>query len=291
MIDIIVPTYRRHDLLPLTLKSVQDQTFDNWHCWISEDGCDPKTKACIEPFLADHRFTHICGEHAGFPARPRNRAVVQGTAEFIAILDDDDLWLPEKLEKQMEFMKDHRNCVMVGTNGYRWRGEPLSFKNISNLPIYHQKIPYGKVDIRLLLRGNCFIASTALMRRSAIEKCGLFNENLNPPIGEDLEMWYRLAAVGELWFIGDPLILYRDLPPKYYDNLEGKNLYLWRAGILRAAIKGSNIPSPLGSPENESLKKLFEEKIEYFQTGPHPFGNLGYLLRKKLCLLCSGGAR
>ncbi|MGV1098504.1 glycosyltransferase family 2 protein [Thiovibrio sp. JS02] len=289
MIDIIVPTYRRYELLPLTLKSVQEQTCKNWRCWISEDGCDPKTKACIEPLLADRRFTYLCGEHAGFPARPRNRAIAQGNAEYVAILDDDDLWLPEKLERQLAFLKSHPACAMVGSNGYRWQGEPISPTDIADhLPLYHRKIPYGRIDINLLLRENCFIASSVMIRRAALEKCGLFNEALSPPIGEDIEMWYRLAAGGELWFMGEPLVLYRDLPPKYYDILEGENLNLWRIGLLQAALEGSNIPSPLNLPENEPLRRLFQDKIEFFRTGPHLFGATGYLLKKKLGLLARG---
>lgn len=285
MIDIIVPTYRRYDLLPITLKSVKAQTFTNWRCWVSADGCDPKTQKIVQHFLEDPRFTYICDEHAGFPARPRNRAINQGNAEYIAILDDDDLWLPDKLEKQIIFLKNHPDCIMVGTNGYRWDGKPIKQEDKTNLPIYHQKIPHGRVDINFLLRGNCFITSSVMLRRVAIRKCGLFNEELTPPIGEDLEMWYRLAAAGELWFMDDPLVVYRELPTKHYDSLKGENLNHWKIALLQAALKGSNIPSPLTLPENKSLKKIFEDKIEYFQTGPHLFGNKGYLLKKKLGLL------
>lgn len=276
MIDIIIATYCRYDFLPLALESVQNQTFKDWRCWISEDGSDPKTQKCIQPFLEDKRFIYITGEHAGFPATPRNRAILRGNADYVAILDDDDLWLKEKLQKQISFFQEHPNCVMVGTNGYRWKGESVN----TNLPLYHKKIPHGKIDINLLLKGNCFIASSVMIRRSALEKCGLFNEKLNPPIGEDIELWYRLAAVGDLCFMRDPLIFYRDLPSKYYDTLKGHDLAVWRVNLLRAVLEGSNVPSPLCIPENASLRKLFEDKIDYFRTGPHTFGKIGYKLKK-----------
>lgn len=282
MIDIIIPTYRRYDLLPRTLASVQQQTFRDWHCWISEDGCDPKTPKIVQPFLEDPRFTYICGEHAGFPARPRNRAITQGQAEFVAILDDDDVWLPEKLQKQVDFLQEHPFCAMVGTNGYRWKGEE---QNIAALPIYHEKIPYGKIDINLLLQENCIIASSTLIRRSALDKAGLFNEELQPPIGEDIELWYRLAAVGELWFMEDPLVLYRDLPPKYYDTLKGHGLNAWRIGLLEAALNGTTVPSPITTPENAAMRKLFETKIDFFRTGPHLLGTFGYRLKRFLGFL------
>lgn len=281
-VDIILATYKRHNLLPNTLESVQNQTFKDWHCWISEDGSDPRTKECIQPFLQDERFTHITGEHAGFPAKPRNRAILLGNAEYIAILDDDDLWLEEKLEKQIKFLKSHPTCVMVGTNGYRWKGENTK---TSNLPLYHEKINYGKIDLNFLLKENCFIASTVMFRRSALEKCGLFNEKLNPAIGEDLELWYRLASAGDLWFMEDPLVFYRDLPPTYYNMLKGHALNAWRINLLQAALEGSNVPSPFCSPENAPLRKLFEDKIEYFRAAPHAFLKPIYKIKKFLRLL------
>jgi len=281
-VDIILPTYKRSSLLPSTLESVRNQTYRDWRCWISEDGSDPETKECIQPFLQDKRFIHITGEHAGFPARPRNRAILLGKAKYIAILDDDDLWLEEKLEKQIRFLENHPTCVLLGTNGYRWQGED---KNKQNLPLYHEKIRHGKIDINFLLKENCFIASSVLIRRNALEKSGLFNEKLNPPIGEDIELWYRLASTGDLWFMKEPLVFYRDLPPKYYDTLKGHDLNAWRINLLQAVLEGNNVPSPLCSPENASIKKLFEDKIDYFRTGPHPFGETGYKIKKLFGLL------
>ncbi len=119
IIDIVVATYNRAKLLPKTLKTVQSQTYPKWRCWVAEDGKTPETFEAIAPFLKDDRFIYLPGEHAGKPARPRNRAILQGSAEFIAFLDDDDLWLPEKLKCQVEFMDRHPGCVLLGSNAYR----------------------------------------------------------------------------------------------------------------------------------------------------------------------------
>lgn len=281
-VDIVLATYKRHDLLPNTLESVQNQIFKDWRCWISEDGNDSETKDCIQPFLKDERFIHIAGEHAGFPAIPRNRAILLGNAEYIAILDDDDLWLEDKLEKQIKFLENHPACVMAGTNGYRWQGQDI---NTAHLPLYHEKINHGKIGLNFLLKENCFIASSVMIRRSAFENCGLFNETLNPPLGEDVELWYRLASVGDLWFMEEPLVFYRDLPPQYYGTFKGGDLNAWRINLLQAVLEGSNIPSPFSLPENVSLKKLIEDRIEYFRTGPHACGEIGYKIKRFLGLL------
>src|SRR5512145_2730278 len=100
-IDIIVATYGRHALLKEALQSVADQTYPEWRCWISEDGKSIETAEAIKPFLRDQRFIHLTGPHAGFPSAPRNRAIRHGRAPLIAILDDDDIWLPDKLKHQV----------------------------------------------------------------------------------------------------------------------------------------------------------------------------------------------
>ena len=78
LVDIIVPTYNRAEVLPETLKSVQQQTFSDWRCFIAEDGETPETLAAVAPFLKDSRFMYLPGMHAGTPAAPRNRAIQAG---------------------------------------------------------------------------------------------------------------------------------------------------------------------------------------------------------------------
>lgn len=265
VIDIIIATYRRCDLLAETLTSVQQQTYPNWRCWIAEDGEEPVTREHLAPFLADSRFRYVPGPHVGSPARPRNRAIEAGDGELVAILDDDDLWLADKLEKQVAFLAAHPECALLGTNGYRWDG---SNAPLECLPIYHRKIPAGRIDVRQMVEGNCFIASSVLVRRSALATSGLFNENLSPPLGEDYELWLRLAAVGELWFLDNPLILFREHPPNYYTILNHQELTRWKSGILQAALHGFGVPSPYTRPENRNLAKIIEEKAAALKKEP-----------------------
>ena len=88
-VDIIVATYKRYDLLQETLKSVTNQSYPYWKCWIAEDGESKETYEAVKPFLQDNRFAYLPGMHAGYPAIPRNRGIRQGTAPYIASLDDD----------------------------------------------------------------------------------------------------------------------------------------------------------------------------------------------------------
>ena len=62
IIDIVIPTYHRYEILTETLQSVQNQTYDQWECWIAEDGASEKTFAVVEPFLQDSRFHYLPGD-------------------------------------------------------------------------------------------------------------------------------------------------------------------------------------------------------------------------------------
>ena len=114
-VDIIIPTYNRAAILQKTLESLQKNTHQDYRCWIAEDGETRETWEAVEPFLEDRRFRYLGGRHLGIPAVSRNRAINMGTAPYIAFLDDDDLWLPEKLARQIEIMETYPDCVLLGS--------------------------------------------------------------------------------------------------------------------------------------------------------------------------------
>lgn len=283
-VDIILPTYKRGDLLVEALKSVQQQSYREWRCWIAEDGHSEATSKAIKLFLADKRFEYLPGEHSGAPAAPRNRAIKAGKADYIAILDDDDIWLPEKLQYQVDFMDKHLECAMVGANGYIWSGRAI--KHGEELPLYHEKVPEGEVSLKKLLQDNCFIGSGTLIRRKNLSKSGLFNTELIPPLGEDYELWLRLAATGSLWFLVKPLLYFRVIPEnKYYGKKLSKiDSYKWKTKILSHALSGFQGCRPFQEPSNKHLYKQVKKKLNRLSAGPGVLGLLKYLIRGKyLC--------
>lgn len=265
-VDIIIPTYNRASFLTETLKSVQTQTYEDWLCWIAEDGESPETRDAVRPFLTDNRFIYLPGRHIGYPSAPRNRAITNSSAPFIAFLDDDDLWLPEKLQIQVDFLTRNKACVLVGTNAFRWDGRSPK----ENAPIYHQKIHFGMIPYEKLVQENVFIISSVLTRRESLMQAGAFNENLTPPIGEDYELWLRLGAMGETWMLADPLLIYRETAPTYYvKKMDRTTKYQLRAGIYSAALQGMpGVPSPLATPEKEYYADLCRAERDFYRAGP-----------------------
>lgn len=279
-VDIIIPTYHRASLLTETMKSVQSQTYEDWLCWIAEDGESQKTREAVRPFLADRRFIHLPGRHAGYPSAPRNRAIRQGSAPFVAFLDDDDLWLPEKLERQVDFFARHKGCALLGTNAFRWDGITAQ----KDAPVYHQKIAFGLIPYETLVQENVFIISSMMTRRESLLEAGPFNESLTPPVGEDYELWLRLGALGEAWMLANPLMIYRETAPTYYvKKMDRPAKYQLRAGIYSAALQGTpGFPSPLAAPEKKYQAALCRFERDFYRAGPSFMNKFRRAVSKKI---------
>lgn len=106
LVSIITPTYNCARYIEETIRSVQAQTYQNWEMIISDDCSTDNTREVITPYLAnDSRIKYICNEKNSGAAITRNNALQVAKGRWIAFLDSDDLWLPEKLEKQIAFME------------------------------------------------------------------------------------------------------------------------------------------------------------------------------------------
>ncbi len=108
-VSVIIPTYNRADLLPRAIDSVLNQTYRDLELIIVDDGSTDNTKEIVEKYQKkDERIKYLWEENSGGPARPYNLALKQCQGEFIAFLDSDDVWLPEKLERQINFIEKNR---------------------------------------------------------------------------------------------------------------------------------------------------------------------------------------
>jgi glycosyltransferase involved in cell wall biosynthesis len=286
-VDIIIATYRRYDLLQEALKSVANQSFPHWKCWIAEDGESKEAYDIIKPFLQDNRFAYLPGAHAGFPAVPRNRAIRRGTAPYIAPLDDDDLWLPRKLEHQVAFLERHPNCVLLGCNAFSWNGKG----NWNASPLYFKKNKLGKISYYKLLGQNCLINSSVMFRRNAVEQSGLYSEMINPPFVEDYELCLRIGALGDIWNLSDPYVVYRETP-SFYLKRDRLDNYKAAANVFESALRGvEGIPSPLSYPENAHLAAACQRERDFYLAGPRFMGRFRHDLKSRIRQFFSFGKK
>lgn len=106
LVSIIMPSYNTAKFISETIESVLAQTYSNWELIIVDDCSTDDTDAVVCPYLADDRIRYIKNEKNSGAAVSRNRALREAKGKWVAFLDSDDLWFPEKLEKQISFMKN-----------------------------------------------------------------------------------------------------------------------------------------------------------------------------------------
>lgn len=109
LVSIIMPSYNTAKYIAETVQSVLAQTYQNWELIIVDDCSTDDTDEVIKPFLADGRIRYFKNEKNSGAAVSRNRALREAKGKWIAFLDSDDLWLPEKLEKQISFMETNHH--------------------------------------------------------------------------------------------------------------------------------------------------------------------------------------
>lgn len=107
LVSIIMPSYNTANYIEASIESVRHQTYENWELLIVDDCSTDNTDEVVRPFLTDGRIHYLKNEQNGGAAISRNRALREAKGKWIAFLDSDDLWLPEKLEKQVSFMEQN----------------------------------------------------------------------------------------------------------------------------------------------------------------------------------------
>ena len=105
MVSVIIPTYNRETVIGRAIESVLKQTYPHFELLIIDDGSTDQTKRVVER-IADERIRYILLEENGGVARARNVGIAEAQYDYIAFLDSDDEWMPEKLELQMERLLD-----------------------------------------------------------------------------------------------------------------------------------------------------------------------------------------
>ncbi|MCJ2137702.1 glycosyltransferase family 2 protein [Methylobacterium sp. J-026] len=202
LVSIVIPTWKRVPFLKLTVEAIRAQTYQNFELIVVADGHQQDAQDCIQA-LQDSRVTYVPCEFAGRPSVVRNFGMRRARGEFIALCDDDDLWLPEKLMTQVEFMER--------------RGIDFCFTAAGVIDAEGKKIEQPSIGYRkkislfwfLMSLGNNIYPSTIMIRRKRLDDMKLFNESPKLREGEDYEFFARFLKVVPGYGIEKELVLYR----------------------------------------------------------------------------------
>lgn len=200
LVSVVIPTYNHAHFLRSSLGSVVSQTFTNWEAIVVNNFSTDDTESVVNSFN-DPRITLINFPNHGVIAAGRNEGIRVGRGEFIAFLDSDDEWHPEKLKKCVDALNGGADLVC---HAEKWVGGDRPERVV-------QYGPTEKSSWRgLLLDQNRVSTSATVVRRSCVEQVGLFDESAEFITAEDYEMWMKLARLGcKFEFLRDVLGEYR----------------------------------------------------------------------------------
>lgn len=206
-VSIVTPTYNRPRWLPDAIESVLAQTYRDVELIVVNDGSTDNTEEVLEPYM--DRIVYIYKENGGQGAA-LNTGITAATGEYIGRVDDDDLYVPEKLELQVEMFQQNPQLGLVAGYGYITdsEGEIMATRKVPE---------YSRYGAFLSLLQHCiFCQPTVLVRKECFDKVGLYKDIY----GEDYDMWLRIARHYPVAVIHKPLAMYR----RHDTNLSRRDL-------------------------------------------------------------------
>lgn len=196
LVSIITPAYNAGKWINDCIKSVLQQTYKNWEMIIVDDNSQDNTLDIIKEFEYDSRIKYIKNEMNLGVANSRNKAINNAQGRYIAFLDSDDIWHPEKLEKQLEFMNENHYEFSFTKYEMFYEGESKSNKviNIPNIITYHD-----------YLKNTIIGCLTVIIDRNKIPYFSVQSGEL-----EDVKTWMYLLKNGyNAYGLNDTLAYYR----------------------------------------------------------------------------------
>lgn len=199
LISIIIPTKNRLQFLTRAIQSVFKQTYLNWELIIIDDAsADDSARHLVEGFSqAKHKITYQKNETSVGGAAARNIGIALAQGDILAFLDDDDEWLPEKLERQIDILKHKPTIGLVGCDYFF-------------IDRHHQKklvkTPRNINFEALLIENYLGSFSFVMVRKKLLDKYGLLRKDMKS--FQDWELWLRLIPHTKIHILAEPLVNY-----------------------------------------------------------------------------------
>ena len=257
LVTVVIPTYNRASFLREAIDSVLEQTFRSFELIVVDDGSTDGTGDLLRSYGS--RLRSIYQENRG-PSAARNAGIRAARGEWLAFLDSDDYWLPEKLAKQVAFVRENPHVRICYTEEiwYR-RGRRV------NPAKKHRKYS-GWIFQRML--PLCIVSpSSVMIHRKVLDEVGMFDEEL--PACEDYDLWLRIGARYPIYLIPEPLIVKRN----GHEGQQSQRFWGMDRFRIRALVKLLQQES-LSPEDRAAVRETLRRKCEIVAQGSEKRGKL-----------------
>ncbi|MGB9751120.1 MAG: hypothetical protein C0183_21925 [Roseiflexus castenholzii] len=199
-VSVVITAYNAAEYLSAAIESVLAQSHPADDVVVVDDGSTDASAAVAQSYA--HRGVRLIRQDNQGPGAARNRGIRETSGELVAFLDGDDLWLPNKLERQLVCLVAHPETVMVSCLRWRW-DQTTGERHIEYFGVPPGRILAHENVVRNVI-GN---PSMTLIRRSVFDAVGMFDTQLR--WGQDWDLFIRIASYGPVGFVEEPLMIYR----------------------------------------------------------------------------------
>ena len=250
LVSIIMPSFNTGDYIGESIRSVLMQSYRNWELLIVDDCSTDGTDAAVAPFLCDPRIRYLKNEVNSGAAVSRNRALREASGKWIAFLDSDDLWTPDKLETQIAFMKDN--------------GHHFSYTNYAEMNVAGEKsgviVTGPKRITKTGMFNYCWPGCLTVMYDA--EEVGLIQiENIKK--NNDYAMWLKVCKKADCYLLNEVLAVYRKNRAGSISSNSYLRMIRWHYYLFRTAEQQNVLISAFGTIRNlvfGTIKKVLYVK-------------------------------
>jgi glycosyltransferase involved in cell wall biosynthesis len=233
-VSVLMPVYNAEPYLAEAVESIQGQTFADFEFLIVDDGSTDRSRDLLERYAAsDVRLRLTSRTNTGYTVA-LNELLGSANGEFVARMDADDVALPQRLARQVDYLQAHHDVVCVGT-AVHLIDAAGRFLRDGHPGMDHEAIQ------RRALAGDCPLNHPSVMlRRAAVEAVGGYRAEFEP--AEDLDLWLRLGEVGRLTNLPEVLMKYRQHPGSFSEQHQRLQLERSAAAVLEACRRRGIAP-------------------------------------------------